>query len=79
MADEKLTPMENILEVDRVLEEARKQDFESVVVFGFKEGRAYPCKCSTTSRFELMGILFAALMETYGATVADDEDEDDDA
>lgn len=50
----------NISAAQEVLEEAKTQGFESVVILGFKEGCVHICSSQTKSRLEMIGAIEVA-------------------
>ena len=56
-------------EAREVLAEAASEEFESVIVMGFKQGQLFIRSSSCKATLELIGALEAAKMQLWGAKV----------
>lgn len=72
-----LTPMECLLNAQELLEGAKHQDFERVIIFGLKKGKIVVRQSSGCDRLATMGALFAATMEVWGQIQNHDGDTED--
>lgn len=72
-----LTPMECLLNAQELLENAKHQDFERVILFGLKKGKIVIRQSSGCGRLETMGALFASMMEVWGQIENHDGDTED--
>jgi hypothetical protein len=69
---ENSVPMEFVLSANDVLEGAIKEDFETVIVFGWKGGVLYSRMSAGKNRLEIMGALEAAKIDWWQAGVVGD-------
>jgi hypothetical protein len=59
--------MEFVLNAEKVLMEAAREDFEAVIVFGLKDGIIHARVSAVDGRLEVLGALEAAKMALWEA------------